>query len=325
MPETKLEIAKITMPSGTTYWFKDKEARDRIEQIVSGGVTYIGKTTTALTDGSTTNPIQIDGQSVTAVNGNLVVYEQTGKPPREFIWLGTSAAGHWNELGGGSGVFGALAYKDSASGSYTKPTGSGSVSVVEPTGTFSGTRVQTTLSGNTNLTSKEIVTAVSPTTKYLSAEASGGEVEVTGTISAITSLGTPTTISAVTGAQAATGGTYDILRNVSVTTDTDGENALVFGGGNFTSDNAVKTITPTTDSAIKSLRIGEAPTVSLSYSDTQATGSLPVVNNVGVTKVDGTAVPVQVSLDYTPGGTVNTSTNSKTVTVGTTSGTVTVS
>lgn len=99
------EISQITLPSGTTYDLKDSQARQ-----AKG---WIGITTTALTDGATTNPITINGQSVTAVSGDITSYDET-----EFIFNGSA----WQEFGNLSDL-GALAYKDSASGSYT-PQGS---------------------------------------------------------------------------------------------------------------------------------------------------------------------------------------------------------
>lgn len=106
------DISKLVALNGTTYNFKDAEAREDIEEIrhaISGGVQFIGETTTALTDGATTNPITINGESVTAVTGNLVAYEED-----EFLFDGTK----WIEMGN-IGSLGALAYKDSASGSFT--------------------------------------------------------------------------------------------------------------------------------------------------------------------------------------------------------------
>lgn len=99
------DISEITLPSGTTYNIKDSQARS--------AKNWIGITTTALTDGATTNPITINGQSVTAVEGNITSYDET-----EFIFNGSA----WQEFGDLSDL-GTLAYKDSASGSYT-PQGS---------------------------------------------------------------------------------------------------------------------------------------------------------------------------------------------------------
>lgn len=115
------EISKITLPSGTTYDLKDATARDLIDEM-SGYTNFLGVTTTALTDGATTNPITIGGASVTAKKGDIATYGSA-----EFIFNGTA----WQAFGDLSGL-GALAYKDSASASYT-PAGS----VSQPT--FTGT------------------------------------------------------------------------------------------------------------------------------------------------------------------------------------------
>lgn len=73
----------------------------------SGGSIY--RTTTALTDGATTNPITVNGQSVTAVSGDFAIYQQ-----KEFLFDGT----YWSLLGDTSGL-GDLAYKDTATGNFT--------------------------------------------------------------------------------------------------------------------------------------------------------------------------------------------------------------
>lgn len=89
------------------------------------GSSFIGKTTTVLTDGSTTNPIIVNGKSVTAKNGDIALYDK-----QEFIFDGTE----WNAFGDTSGL-GDLAYKNSASGSFTP---AGSVAVTETTDTVTG-------------------------------------------------------------------------------------------------------------------------------------------------------------------------------------------
>ena len=110
------DIAKITLPSGTTYDLKDATARSdiaSIQQAIAGGLKFLGETTTALTDKATTNPITINNTSVTAVSGNLVLYSN-----KEFLFDGTK----WIEMGDLS-LLGALAYKSNATGSFT-PSGS---------------------------------------------------------------------------------------------------------------------------------------------------------------------------------------------------------
>ena len=58
--------------------------------VITGAFTYIGTTTTPLSDGATTNPITIGGESVTATNGNVVFYGDA-----EYVWTGSA----WEELG----------------------------------------------------------------------------------------------------------------------------------------------------------------------------------------------------------------------------------
>lgn len=105
------EISQITLPSGTTYTIKDAVARSTI----AGGVSFRGVTSTSLTDGASTNPIVINGESYTAINGDLVLYEN-----KEFLFSAND--NKWHEFGDITGL-GELAYKSSASGSFT-PAGS---------------------------------------------------------------------------------------------------------------------------------------------------------------------------------------------------------
>lgn len=102
-------ISEVQLPGVEgTYTIKDVWAREQIETL-SGYTEYLGVTTTALTDGVTTNPITIGGKSITAKKGDIANYGS-----KEFIWNGTA----WQEFGDMSGL-GALAYKDSATGSIT--------------------------------------------------------------------------------------------------------------------------------------------------------------------------------------------------------------
>lgn len=80
--------------------------------LISGGGgsdNYLGITTTQLTDGATTSPIQINGESVTPVAGNTAIYGS-----KEFIFNGVA----WQEFGDLTGL-GSLAYKSNAQTSYT--------------------------------------------------------------------------------------------------------------------------------------------------------------------------------------------------------------
>ena len=107
---TMAEISKITLPSGSTYDIKDETARNLISELTSS-TSYLGVTTTAITDGATTSPVTIGDQSVTPKSGDIVGYGNS-----EFIWSGVE--NKWREFGS-TGSLKALAFKDSASGSFT--------------------------------------------------------------------------------------------------------------------------------------------------------------------------------------------------------------
>lgn len=117
------DISKITLPSGSTYDIKDAGARELIASL-SGALTYLGTTTTALSDGCATSPITVGDISVTPKAGDVVAYENC-----EFVW--SAAESKWREFGS-TGSLKALAFKDNASGSYTP---AGSVSQPSFTGT----------------------------------------------------------------------------------------------------------------------------------------------------------------------------------------------
>lgn len=117
------EISKVSLPTGTTYAIKDEYAREQISAL-SGAMEFLGVTTTQISDGSSTNPIVIAGQSVTAKAGDVVIYGSS-----EYVF--SAADNKWHEFGS-TGSLKALAFKDSASGSY-QPVGS----VSKPT--FTGT------------------------------------------------------------------------------------------------------------------------------------------------------------------------------------------
>lgn len=120
-------LSKLTLPvnvGGTVtnveYTLKDAEAREMIEDL-GHALYWMGVTTDALTDGATTNPITINSESVEAKLGGMASYDGS-----EFVWNGSA----WQELGKNN--FGALAFKSSASGTYTP---AGSVAITQGTDT----------------------------------------------------------------------------------------------------------------------------------------------------------------------------------------------
>lgn len=128
------DISVIKLPSGTSYNIKDAQASadiETIESAISGGMHYIGVTTTALTDGASTNPIMIDGKSITAKSGDIAIYGSL-----EFIFSDTDSK--WHEFGS-TGSLKALAFKDSAAGNFT-PSGSVSTPAITITPTTDSVR-----------------------------------------------------------------------------------------------------------------------------------------------------------------------------------------
>ena len=176
------DISKLTV-GNTTYDIKDATARSAIASL-QGGMKYLGITTTALTDGATTNPITINNESVTATTGNVVIYEN-----QEFVFDGTK----WDEFGDLS-TLGDLAYKNTATGTFTPQ---GSVTITEVTGAVATLANAGTLP-SVNPTVESITPLASvgtlPSSSYDSAtetlSISWGSLPTAGTaVSAVTNVG----------------------------------------------------------------------------------------------------------------------------------------
>ena len=302
------EISKITLPSGTVYNIKDQGARDLIEDIqtsITGAMSYVGVTTTALTDGATTNPIAIDGNSYTAKSGDVTIYSE-----KEFIFNGTK----WNEFGS-TGSLKALAFKDTASTSYTpagtvsKPTFTGSQSSVtitaadntsgnyQPKGTVSKptfTGTATTSTGKFTPEGSVSVSATATANKTATvSKASSGTATYTpeGSVSAptisVSTAGATTTVNSITDV-----GTLPVL-----TTTVANENLTIgFSQGTLPTKGANQTV-KTGDAAYSA----SAPT----FTGTGArlvTGNIPVPSTFSGTF---TGTEGDVSVTGTPAGSVS--------------------
>ena len=230
-------LYEITLPTGNLYYVSDDEVRQWIGDGTTSGAEkrlsdaesaitalsnathWLGITTTELTDGATTNPIAINGQSVTAKNGDIVQYEST-----EFIFNGTA----WQQFGASIGTLKAFAFVDT--GTVTiKPKGSNSSSSV----TFSGGSTDTFVKSQSATKSKLVTDTVPNVTSVGTAPSwsatvtdgnltfswSAGSVPTLGTAKTVatgalandgagaevaTGLDTPTTASAITGLGTAT-------------------------------------------------------------------------------------------------------------------------
>lgn len=150
-------VKEVTLPSGSTYYLKDEDVRnwigtgsdgkaeERISDLetavaaLSNATHWLGITTTSLEDGSTTNPITINGESVTAVSGDIV--QDTNS--NEFIFNGTA----WQQFGGSIGTLKAFAFVDTGTVTIT-PAGTNASSSV----TFSGGTSDSVLGADTTFT-----------------------------------------------------------------------------------------------------------------------------------------------------------------------------
>lgn len=120
----ELYVYEVETPNGGVYKVVDQGARDLIKELFNFHE-YLGVTTSAITEGSTINPVVINGESVTAVAGDVVTLSTDAT---EWAF---SSTGKWQKFGELSGL-GKLAFKDKVSASYTpagtvsKPTFTGS-------------------------------------------------------------------------------------------------------------------------------------------------------------------------------------------------------
>ena len=250
------DISKIKLPgSSQSYNIVDDGARELIASL-SGSTDYLGITTTALTDGATTNPITIDGQSVTAKNGNITIYGNS-----EFIWDGSK----WDAFGDLS-TLGALAYKDTVTASSSSVT-------------FSGGTTDKVLGSDATFT-----TTVTPETAYLYvARKNNVTVGTSGTDTFVKSYpGTTqkldtTTVPNVTSAGAASTWSFAMgTGNESTTLIISGGNgtaptlgtAKTVATGGLTSSGSGASVmtglgTPTTGSAATGVEVTQQPTFSI--------------------------------------------------------------
>ena len=215
-------ISKVKLPGDTTiYDIKDQEARDLLAQ-VSNYTHYLGVTSTAITDGGTAGNISIGGTTWTKgteyseenhvyTTGCIVTANNaTSYTPDEFI---CSTDGKWQKFGN-LGDLGALAYKDSASGSYTPSvTGSkGTLAVASKTIAAADVAVTLSTTAITGATSFKAVNTLGNITYGYSISSA----TFTGTSATVSVAGTATQTSA---AITLTGGTTKVFK-VSVPQNT---------------------------------------------------------------------------------------------------------
>lgn len=258
MADTKI-ISKVAVGSDQ-YELRDLDAQSRIEALESY-TEYLGVTTTELTDGASTNPISIGGESVTAKKGNIVNYGS-----KEFIYNGTI----WQEFGDLSAL-GALAYEDSA-----EVTGTAAAQA------FTGTEatITSTLSGGT---AEAVVTAVGNATK-----ANIKEVDDEGSVTAGSAA------SFTQGTDSFTQGTdtweANVTNGVLSFSFTQGTDSFTQGSDSFTANTPTAVSLPTTKNTSVVTDQGEVTTGSVTVPTTGTATYTPAGTN-GISAVSGTAAP----------------------------------
>ena len=146
-------LSKLTLPvdisgtiTATEFTIKDAEARQMIQDL-GQALYWIGITTTEHEDGDSTNPITVNGESVTARVGGIASYDGL-----EFVYNGSI----WQAFGHAD--FGALAFKSSAEATYTPAgtvaitAGTDTTDTVTPFGTAGTLPVWTYNGTNENVT-----------------------------------------------------------------------------------------------------------------------------------------------------------------------------
>lgn len=272
-------IAYITVPTGI-YEIKDGYAREQIQRIIGtsvGGVMkWVGATTTAISEGSTTKPVIVGGNSYTQNVGDVVQYNG-----EEYAWGETSpGVGQWFKFGP-SGTFGALAFAHTASATYT-PTGT----VSEPQ--FTGTQGQVSVSGTATGTVSIGITPAG-TVSQPTFSGTSGAVSVTGkakgNVTISTGNGTANYTPAGTVTQPSFTGTADdvsVTGTGTVAVTIKKENT---GTTNYTPSGSVTpniTLNTTTVNSITDA--GTLPSLSTSVANEVLTigfsaGSLPTIGN----------------------------------------------
>ena len=306
-------ISSIKLPNGRVYYLRGADSNIR----------YLGVTTTALTDGSTTNPIAINGQSVTAESGDIVLYEppsQQGHYTLEFIYsvidIGGTPTGIWQEFGEiNSQNLGAFAYVDE--GYVTIPSHShgaifnGTKATIGVTLTPSGT-IDAEFNGKSGTVSASGI----PLGSIAIASSSEGNYQPSGIISHTLSLSTSfPTIYAVSSVGKLPTFSYNLsdssgtkgLLNASIDVSNSEQlnlfydsNAIIFTAGELPTTSSISI---TTDISISGDITFTGTSVDIDFS-----GSSTTFNGTYTPSGDITAefngLEVSASTSYTPSGTV---------------------
>lgn len=170
-------ISQIKLPNGSVYDIKDAKAWQDIADIkagVIGVMRFVGVTTTPLVDGSEATTIIVEGEEIIAEVGDVAIYGEL-----EFVYNGSK----WQEFGS-AGALKALAFKDTASATYTP---GGTIDAPTFTGTEGNISVSYTPSGDVsidNFTPSGVCSQ--PTTTVVMNEATVNSITDVGTLPSCT-------------------------------------------------------------------------------------------------------------------------------------------
>lgn len=232
-------LKELTLPSGNSYYLKDEDVRLWIGDGTTSGAEkrlsdaedaiaaltnathWLGITTSSLEDGSTTNPIIINGDSVTAVSGDIVQDVNAN----EFIFNGTA----WQQFGGSIGTLKAFAFVDTG----------------DVTLTPSGTNSSSSVSGTCSVTPSGTIGVGSGTANYTPAgSVTGTAVTLTsGSVGSVTDAGSMPTYTVANEILTISAGVVPTVSSVSVATGVD-----TVTDPSFTGTGAELTFTGTTSS-----------------------------------------------------------------------------
>lgn len=259
-------ISRVVV-EGQGYEIKDAYARSQIAAKTSFKGVMATETKsqlapTPLTDGATTNPVVVkDGananKSVTAVAGDIVVGNGSSASSKdEFIFDGAK----WQLMGSETQGLGSLAYKNSASGTYT-PAGS----VSQPTFTGTSASVSITTADNTsgNYTPKGSISGI---TWAGSSMTSSGKFTPEGSVS-FSNTNKTATVSAASSGTA----TYTPAGSVSAPTISVGTAGST---ASISTVNAVNTV-------VSAVTAGASPSNAISYSSYDSSTETLTLNKIG--------------------------------------------
>ena len=275
-------IEKITLPSGSVYYIADRELRDVVDSIrdtIAGGVSFIiawdgtdTPITTQIPDGititysGTTYTGSLDADNATPgafylIKSSTLPSEDPNDIYEEYVPVGVTGSKTWEKIGDTK-----LNLTDTVTiVTFNKSTDT----VLGTSSTFNVTNPTIALATDTSSgTGKvQIVSGIS------SASASGDSV------TAVTSLGTPSTETVLTGVQVTTQPTITLTANNSTAT---GRITYVEGLGTPATQSAVKSVSPTTKKLATSTVTGvqsttttasKATSASISYANGSGTAS----------------------------------------------------